>query len=97
MLRRNLLLAAASVAVWTGCASAQGQPTLEEDAAAFGTRDLTIDGNDVMRRVGLPPGPWVGKVLEELLQRVLEQPELNQREALLQATDEVAKKLAPPR
>jgi tRNA nucleotidyltransferase (CCA-adding enzyme) len=58
--------------------------------AVFGTRDLAIDGNDVMRRLGRAPGPWVGKVLEELLQRVLEQPELNQRDALLSATDEIA-------
>ena len=62
---------------------------------ASGTRDLAIDGNDVMQRVGRPPGRWVGKVLEELLQRVLEQPELNQRDALLSATDEIARSIEP--
>jgi dipeptidyl aminopeptidase/acylaminoacyl peptidase len=47
----NLLLAAAIAAAWAGCASAQAQPTLEQDAIAFGTRetttrmDLSPDGN----------------------------------------------------
>jgi dipeptidyl aminopeptidase/acylaminoacyl peptidase len=45
------LLAAAVAAAWTGCAWAQAQPTLEQDAIAFGTRetttrmDLSPDGN----------------------------------------------------
>ena len=60
---------------------------------AFGTRDLKIDGSDVMQRLGIPPSRVVGTVLEELLQRVLEQPELNEREALLRAVDEVGARL----
>lgn len=49
--RGNLFLAAAAVAAWTGCAGAQAQSTLEQDAIAFGTResitnmDLSPDGN----------------------------------------------------
>ena len=41
MSRKNLLLAAVMSAVWAGCAWAQAQPTLEQDAIAFGTRETT--------------------------------------------------------
>ncbi|HTU63392.1 MAG TPA: hypothetical protein VMF89_33250, partial [Polyangiales bacterium] len=51
--------------------------------AAFGTRDLAVTGHDVMTTLGVRPGPIIGKVLERLLERVLEDPALNQREALL--------------
>ncbi len=52
-------------------------------ANAFTTRDLAIDGNDVMRALGIPPGPEVGRILRELLERVLDNPDLNARESLL--------------
>jgi tRNA nucleotidyltransferase (CCA-adding enzyme) len=66
----------------------------QEQGAAFGLRDLAIDGADVMKRLGITPGPRVGKVLEELLQRVLERPELNERDALLGVVDEIGRE--PP-
>jgi tRNA nucleotidyltransferase (CCA-adding enzyme) len=67
---------------------------VRRQGGALGVRDLAIDGNDVMRHLQIAPGPIVGNVLEELLQRVLERPELNQRDSLLQAADEVAQRLA---
>ncbi len=54
---------------------------LAEDAA-FGLKDLAIDGNDVMRATGLGPGPHIGRVLKVLLDAVLEDPSLNTREQL---------------
>jgi tRNA nucleotidyltransferase (CCA-adding enzyme) len=54
------------------------------EGAAMGTKDLAVDGKDVMQTLGVPPGRIIGQVLEELLQRVTEKPELNEREALLQ-------------
>jgi tRNA nucleotidyltransferase (CCA-adding enzyme) len=45
--------------------------------------DLAVDGDLVMKTLGLQPGPEVGKVLEELTERVLDQPELNTPERLL--------------
>ena len=51
--------------------------------AAFGTRDLAIGGREVMSALGVPPGPLVGRVLERLLEKVLDDPQLNEREALL--------------
>jgi tRNA nucleotidyltransferase (CCA-adding enzyme) len=61
---------------------------------AFGLRDLAVDGGDVMKRLGIPPSRRVGQVLEELLQRVLDRPELNEREALLLAIDEIGRESA---
>jgi len=46
--------------------------------------DLKVDGNDVMRILKIPPGPKVGQVLNFLLEKVLDRPELNQRETLLE-------------
>ena len=51
-------------------------------------RDLAVDGDVIMRELHLAPGPGVGRVLEHLLERVLESPALNRRETLL----ELAKK-----
>ncbi|MDX1579857.1 MAG: CCA tRNA nucleotidyltransferase, partial [Gemmatimonadota bacterium] len=44
--------------------------------------DLAIRGDDVLE-LGVPRGPLVGLVLDELLQQTLEDPTLNDREALL--------------
>jgi len=54
---------------------------LKEDAA-FGLKDLAIDGNDVMRVTGLKPGPAVGRILRQLFEEVLENPALNRRDVL---------------
>ena len=57
----------------------------EEIAAAnaFSLRDLKIDGNDVMKEVGIQPGPEVGRIQRALFERVLDDPKLNERETLL--------------
>ena len=52
-----------------------------EDAVLRVT-DLAIDGKDVMRVLGIPPSRRVGEVLDQLLERVLDDPKLNQRETL---------------
>lgn len=48
------------------------------------TKVLTIDGNDVMQHLGIPPGATVGKVLNQLLDAVTDDPSLNTREKLLE-------------
>ena len=53
------------------------------EAGALHVRDLAIDGHDVMRVLGVPPGPAVGTILERLLERVIEHPESNRKETLL--------------
>jgi len=45
--------------------------------------DLAVDGRDVIREGGVEAGPEVGKILAELLDAVLEDPALNDRETLL--------------
>ncbi len=53
------------------------------ESHAFGVRDLAVDGADVMRVLGIGPGPRVGAELEALLETVLDHPEWNERETLL--------------
>jgi len=55
-----------------------------EDAHALEVTDLAIDGHDVMRELGIPPGPRVREALESLLEQVLDRPETNQHEILLE-------------
>jgi tRNA nucleotidyltransferase (CCA-adding enzyme) len=47
------------------------------------TRDLKVNGHDLMKLLGRKPGPWLKEVLEALLEAVTNDPELNEREALL--------------
>jgi tRNA nucleotidyltransferase (CCA-adding enzyme) len=46
------------------------------------THDLAIDGRD-LKALGLAPGPHFGEILRTLLDRVIEEPSLNERDALL--------------
>jgi len=45
--------------------------------------DLAIDGNDLMQALAIKPGPLLGKILNQLLEKTLEDPSLNQKELLL--------------
>jgi len=74
-----------------------GAPSDDPDQVAFRARieaeiaaevvldrnALAIDGSDLMRELGLQPGPRLGGVLEELLDRVLADPALNDRATLM--------------
>jgi hypothetical protein len=57
--------------------------------------DLAVDGNDLIR-AGLKPGPRFGRILEELLERVLEDPGLNRRETLLELAERMPADARPP-
>jgi tRNA nucleotidyltransferase/poly(A) polymerase len=48
----------------------------------FSVNDLVIDGNDVMKILGIKPGPLVGKILEELFKEVDEDLAKNNKEYL---------------
>jgi tRNA nucleotidyltransferase (CCA-adding enzyme) len=63
--------------------------------AAMRITDLAIDGKDVMRILGVAPGRIVGVVLERLLERVLDDPALNDAERLSALVPEVAREAAP--
>jgi tRNA nucleotidyltransferase (CCA-adding enzyme) len=66
-----------------------------DEGSALNTKDLHVDGKDVMERLNIRPSRVVGQILEALLQRVIDRPELNEREALLAEIDVVAKELSP--
>ncbi len=71
------------------------QRVQEEIAAAnaFSLSDLGIDGNDVMKELGLGPSPEVGRIIRALFEKVLDDPALNTRETLLGlAKDEAARR-----
>jgi tRNA nucleotidyltransferase (CCA-adding enzyme) len=54
-----------------------------EAGAALTTKDLRIDGNDLMKELLLSPGPLLGRILQHLLDLVVSDPSLNEREKLL--------------
>jgi len=49
---------------------------------------LAIDGHDLQRELGLEAGPRIGLILDRLMERVLDDPSLNQRETLLRLAAE---------
>ena len=65
--------------------------------AALTPRDLVVNGNDLMKEVGMRPGRAIGEVLEALLELVLTDPAVNERETLLaRAREIVASRSAVP-
>jgi poly(A) polymerase/tRNA nucleotidyltransferase (CCA-adding enzyme) len=45
--------------------------------------DLAIDGNDLIAELGLAQGPTLGRILDELLERAIADPSVNDRPTLL--------------
>jgi len=58
----------------------------------FGFKDLKINGDVIMEKFGLSPGPNVGKVLNHLLEKVLDEPEFNEEEKLLKEAENFLRK-----
>ena len=54
----------------------------QERSSPHRLRDLAVDGNDLIA-VGFRPGPQLGRILHDLLDAVVDEPELNTREELL--------------
>ena len=52
------------------------------ESRALSIADLAVDGHDVMRELGLAPGPEVRAILERLLEEVLDHPEHNNADEL---------------
>jgi tRNA nucleotidyltransferase (CCA-adding enzyme) len=51
--------------------------------AALSIRDLAVDGNVLMKELGIAPGRVLGDVLKQLLEDVIEDPGRNQRDELI--------------
>lgn len=60
-----------------------------EAGAALSTKDLRVDGHDLMRDLGLKPGRALGEILAALLDEVVAEPAKNEREALLARAREI--------
>jgi len=58
---------------------------IEVQKQPFKISDLKIDGNDVMKKLNLKPGPEVGKILNDLFEKVVEKEINNDRKSLLAA------------
>lgn len=55
-------------------------------------KDLAVNGSDLIRETGAQPGPSLGRILQELLQEVIDDPSLNERTTLLQRALEIQAK-----
>jgi poly(A) polymerase/tRNA nucleotidyltransferase (CCA-adding enzyme) len=55
-----------------------------EEANAITVRDLAINGHDIMSEFKVQPGPVIGRLLNELLEIVLDHPDLNTRDFLIE-------------
>lgn len=56
---------------------------------ALSIADLAIGGQDLMSELQIPAGPQIGRILNELLEKVIDEPKLNEREQLLQLAREI--------
>ena len=57
-------------------------------AAVLAVRELAVDGDDLIAELGMAPGPEIGRILDEMLQAVLDDPARNQRDTLLRLARE---------
>ena len=57
--------------------------------APFSINDLEIDGNDLMKELGLKPGPKIGEILKKIFEDVDEDLSKNKKEFLLQRAKEI--------
>ena len=63
--------------------------TVRDRGDPLTTSELAITGGDVMRELGIEPGPLVGRILGGLLDRVLEDPFINDPGTLAQLAREI--------
>ena len=56
---------------------------------AITVRDLNINGNIIMEHFGLGPGPIIGRILHELLELVLDDPDMNTFGILISKAEEI--------
>ena len=52
--------------------------------ATLSIKDLKLNGHDLHGEAGIPKGPQMGRILEFLLEAVMDNPSLNEREKLLE-------------
>jgi tRNA nucleotidyltransferase (CCA-adding enzyme) len=72
-----------------GARLAEAVKAIRASGAPLAVGDLAVKGQDLMD-AGVPAGPQMGETLRMLLERVLEDPALNTKEALLAVVREEA-------
>jgi tRNA nucleotidyltransferase (CCA-adding enzyme) len=65
------------------------------EGAALTTRDLAIGGKDVITELSLKPGRIIGEILESLLEAVIADPAVNERDKLLEMARAIVAQKAP--
>jgi tRNA nucleotidyltransferase (CCA-adding enzyme) len=65
------------------------------EGAALSTRDLKVNGHDLMRELGVKPGRVIGTILEALLDAVTTDPSLNERGRLIERARELVQAFTP--
>ena len=65
---------------------------IEQDSALT-VRDLDVDGYVIMKEFDIKPGPTIGKILNSLLEIVLDEPEANIRDVLLEKAGRIYKEI----
>lgn len=91
--------------LWAHCKGNKGQPLLSElkrriektmeSPLTIVPGDLAINGHQIMEVLGLEPGPEVGRVINDLVERVTDHPELNTEDKLLSILTEGIGKDSP--
>ena len=69
------------------------QRIIEQLNQPFDLTDLAIDGGDLIQELNLKPGPIIGQILDELMNRVLANPNLNKKDRLVAEAKELKKDL----
>lgn len=57
-----------------------------EEENAITVKDLKINGDDLIKEFNLKPSPLIGKILNYLLDLILDEPNLNNKECLMEKT-----------
>mgnify|MGYP003504775713 FL=1 len=55
---------------------------IQEENSAFTLKSLAVSGKDLME-IGIPSGKLIGKILDSLLETVLDDPKQNSKDVLL--------------
>jgi poly(A) polymerase/tRNA nucleotidyltransferase (CCA-adding enzyme) len=74
----------------------EGRVAALRGAAVLTVHELALNGDDLIRELDLAPGPEIGRILDGLLQAVLDDPSRNDRDTLLRLARDAAHPAASP-
>lgn len=64
---------------------------LKKENSDYKIADLNISGHDLITKLDINPGPQIGEILDKLLEKVIENPELNKKDTLLKLAKKLVK------